>query len=120
MSDQLKIQHFAHRASVLAKIANQVRAFHLLPTPTRNINITDNQDRFVAEALTSGRHQNAREVVRNNLLMLQRREAEDAAKLARLHGALVEEEAALAVGDFEDVAIENLDGWLAGVSAETR
>lgn len=88
--------------------------------PTRNINLTDNQDRFVAQALTSGRYQNASEVVRDGLRMLERREAEDAAKLARLRSAVVEAEGALASGDFEDVAVENLDGWLADLSAESR
>lgn len=88
--------------------------------PTRNINLTDSQDRFVAQALSSGRYQNASEVVRDGLRMLERREAEDAAKLARLRGALVEAEGALDVGDFEDVAVENLDGWLASLSAESR
>ena len=102
----------------MAKIANQVGACHILSMPTRNINLTDNQDRFVAQALTSGRYQNASEVVRDGLRMLERREAEDAAKLARLRGALVEAEGALVVGDFEDVAVENLDGWLAGLNAE--
>lgn len=42
--------------------------------------------------------------------MLERREAEDAAKLARLRSASVEAEGALADGDIEDVAVENLDG----------
>jgi antitoxin ParD1/3/4 len=93
---------------------------HLLPMPTRNINLTDNQDRFVAQALTSGRYQNASEVVRDGLRMLERREAEDAAKLARLRSALVEAESALTSGDFEDVAVENLDGWLSGLGAEAR
>jgi antitoxin ParD1/3/4 len=117
--DRLKIQQLAH-AAILAKIANQVRTCHIVFMPTRNINLTDNQDRFVAQALSSGRYQNASEVVRDGLRMLERREAEDAAKLARLRGALAEAEGALAIGDFEDVDVENLDGWLADLSAETR
>ena len=58
--------------------------------------------------------------MRDGLRMLERREAEDAAKLARLRGALVEAEGALAGGEFEDGAVENLEGWLAGLSAESR
>lgn len=88
--------------------------------PTRNINLTDNQDRFIAQALASGRYQNASEVVRDSLRMLERRETEDAAKLARLRSALVEAEGALVSGDFEDVAAENLDGWLVNLSADAR
>lgn len=116
----LRIQQPANCDAQLAKIANEAGVCHLLPMPTRNINLTDNQDRFVAQALSSGRYQNASEVVRDGLRMLERREAEDAAKLARLRNALVEAEGALADGDFEDVAVENLDGWLAGLSAESR
>lgn len=85
--------------------------------PTRNINLTDNQDSFVAEALASGRYQNASEVVRDGLRLLQRRDAEDAARLARLRGALHEAEDALTSGDFEDVSVESVDGWLDALSA---
>lgn len=85
--------------------------------PTRNINLTDNQDKFVAEALASGRYQNASEVVRDGLRLLERRDAEDAARLARLRGAIAEAEKALTSGDFEDVAIGSVDGWLNDLSA---
>ena len=51
---------------------------------TRNINLTDALDRFVAEKISSGAYQNASEVARAGLRLLQADEAERAAKLARL------------------------------------
>jgi antitoxin ParD1/3/4 len=86
--------------------------------PTRNINLTDYQDRYVAEALASGRYQNASEVVRASLRLLERREREDEVRLARLRGAIDEADQALAEGDFEDVDSLNVAAWLAGVAGE--
>lgn len=120
MYDRFRIRSLTPHASTLAKIANHVEECRVFLMPTRNINLTDNQDRFVAQALISGRYQNASEVVRDGLRMLERRKTEDAAKLARLRGALVEAEGALVVVDFEDVAVENLGGWLAGLSSDSR
>ena len=74
----------------------------------------------MAQVLISGRYQNASEVVRDGLRMLERREEEDAAKLARLRSALAEAEQALANGDFEDVAVEELGGWLNALSPAAR
>ena len=52
--------------------------------PTRNINLTDQQDSFVATELQSGRYKNASEVVRAGLRLLEQREREDALKLEAL------------------------------------
>lgn len=51
---------------------------------TRNINLTDALDRFVAKKVESGAYQNASEVVRAGLRLLQAEEAERAARLKRL------------------------------------
>jgi antitoxin ParD1/3/4 len=52
--------------------------------------------------VVSGRYQNASEVLRDGLRLLQRRELEEAAKLEALRGALDEAEAAIAAGDIHD------------------
>ncbi len=52
--------------------------------PTRNINLTDHYDGFVAEQLETGRYQNASEVVRAALSLMQQKNAEDEAKLEAL------------------------------------
>ena len=60
--------------------------------PTRNVNLTDELDRFVADKVDSGRYSNASEVVRASLRALEREEREAEAKLAVLHAALDEGE----------------------------
>ncbi len=52
--------------------------------PTRNINLTDHFDAFVASEIESGRYSNASEVLRAGLRMLEQRTQEDQQKLDRL------------------------------------
>ena len=67
--------------------------------PTRNVVLTDKQAQLIEKLVGSGRYQNASEVLREGLRLLQRRELEDAARLEALRGALDEAEAAIAAGD---------------------
>ena len=70
--------------------------------PTRNVVLTEQQADLVKTLVGSGRYQNASEVLRDGLRLLQRREAEEKAKLEALRGALDEAEAAVATGDLSD------------------
>jgi len=70
--------------------------------PTRNVVLTDQQADLVERLVQSGRYQNASEVLRDGLRLLQRREVEEAVKLQALRGALDEAEAAVAAGDIYD------------------
>lgn len=70
--------------------------------PTRNVVLTEQQAEPVQKLVDSGRYQNASEVLRDGLRLLQRREREDAAKLEALRGALDEAEAVVAAGDLYD------------------
>ena len=56
--------------------------------PTRNVVLTNHQEVFVAELVRSGRYQNASEVLREGLRLMERREQEDVAKLAHLRHKL--------------------------------
>jgi antitoxin ParD1/3/4 len=56
--------------------------------PTRNVVLTDSQAKFVEDMVQSGRYQNASEVLREGLRLVQAREAEQAAKLAVLREAI--------------------------------
>jgi antitoxin ParD1/3/4 len=58
--------------------------------PTRNVNLTDDLDRFVLAKVKSGRYENASEVVRAALRMLEREEQEYEVKLAALRSAIRE------------------------------
>lgn len=56
--------------------------------PTRNVVLTDSQAKFVEQMVASGAYQNASEVLREGLRLVQAREAEQAAKLAALREAV--------------------------------
>jgi antitoxin ParD1/3/4 len=55
--------------------------------PTRNINLTEHLDRFVAGQIASGRYSNASEIVRDALRLLEEQEKERKAKLNALRQA---------------------------------
>jgi antitoxin ParD1/3/4 len=68
--------------------------------PTRNVNLTEELDRFVATKIKSGRYENASEVVRAGLRTLEREEQEHRAKLTALRNAIDEGDASgVARGD---------------------
>jgi antitoxin ParD1/3/4 len=54
---------------------------------TRNINLTDHLDHFVARRVASGRYSNASEIVREALRLLEEQEQERNAKLNALRHA---------------------------------
>jgi antitoxin ParD1/3/4 len=56
--------------------------------PTRNVNLTEELDRFAHSRVQSGRYENASEVVRSALRALEREESEYEAMLAGLRAAI--------------------------------
>ena len=69
--------------------------------PTRNVNLTDELDRFVLTKVESGRYENASEVVRAALRTLEREEQEYELKLSALRAAIDE-------GDASGIAEDNI------------
>jgi antitoxin ParD1/3/4 len=61
--------------------------------PTRNVNLTEELDRFVHSRIESGRYESASEVMRAALRTLEREELEHEAKLTALRTAIDEGEA---------------------------
>lgn len=55
--------------------------------PTRNVVLTDHQAQFVEQLVLAGRYQNASEVLREGLRLVERRESEDEMRLAALRDA---------------------------------
>jgi antitoxin ParD1/3/4 len=64
--------------------------------PTRNVVLTNYQASFVERLVSTGRYQNASEVLREGLRMMEQREAEDASRLEALRGAV-----RVGIDDFE-------------------
>ena len=56
--------------------------------PTRNVVLTDHQEELIERLVSSGRYQNASEVLRDGLRMVERRDADDAARLEALRAAI--------------------------------
>lgn len=56
--------------------------------PTRNVVLTDRQAAMVTRLVGSGRYQNASEVIREGLRLVERREIEDDARLRALREAV--------------------------------
>jgi antitoxin ParD1/3/4 len=80
--------------------------------PTRNVNLTDEQDAFVEKMVKTGKYQNASEAMRDAVRALQRRWKEDELRLAALRKALKEGADAIARGEYEDVDAADLDAYL--------
>ena len=68
--------------------------------PTRNVVLTDHQAHFVELLVSSGRYQNASEVLREGLRLIERRESEDEVRLAALRDAANVGIADIAAGNF--------------------
>ena len=83
--------------------------------PTRNINLTPEQDAFIKKAIKEGEYQNASEAVRDALRVLQQRRQEDALKLKALRMQIKAGVDALERGDFIEVDEAELDDYLEGL-----
>ncbi|KIL98283.1 putative transcriptional regulator containing the CopG/Arc/MetJ DNA-binding domain [Paramagnetospirillum magnetotacticum MS-1] len=56
--------------------------------PTRNVVLTDHQSELIERLVTSGRYQNASEVLREGLRLIEVRDMEDQARLETLRAAI--------------------------------
>ena len=75
--------------------------------PTRNVVLTDRQDKLVDRLVKAGSYQNASEVLRDGLRLLESRAAEDEARLAGLRAAVEVGVRDLAAGRFKDFDTRN-------------
>jgi len=92
-----RLANFANRAMMVWRFTSTEGPVTM---PTRNVNLTDELDRFVAKKVKTGRYENASEVVRAGLRTLEREEQQYEAKLAALRAAIDEGDASgVAAGD---------------------
>lgn len=78
--------------------------------PTRNVVLTAHQERLIETLVGSGRYQNASEVLREGLRLIEQREAREAARLRALQEAARAGFADLDAGrvrDVDDAALED-------------
>jgi antitoxin ParD1/3/4 len=81
--------------------------------PTRNVVLTKRQEKLIETLVDSGRYQNASEVLRDGLRLVEQRQAEEAIKLKALREAARVGFAALDRGEFKEFEdIEDLQAYL--------
>ena len=85
--------------------------------PTKTVVLTKRQEELIEALVASGRYQNASEVLRDGLWLLEQREAEDATKLDVLQEAARLGVSALDRGQFKEFeTIEDLQAYLKDLS----
>lgn len=80
--------------------------------PTRNLVLTDHQHELVETLVQSGRYQNASEVLREGLRLIEERERFEAAKLKALKQAARTGWADVSAGRYTDVADDRLEEFV--------
>lgn len=87
--------------------------------PTRNVVVTDHQAELIEGLVRSGRYQNASEVLREGLRLVEQREQEDAARLERLRAAVDIGIAAMERGEYMEFdSMDDLERHLNAVAEE--
>jgi antitoxin ParD1/3/4 len=85
--------------------------------PTRNIVLTEHQAELIEKLVDSGRYQNASEVLREGLRLIESREAEDRARLKALREAAKVGLDDLKAGRYREFdSFEELDGYLGRIA----
>jgi antitoxin ParD1/3/4 len=85
--------------------------------PTRNVVLTKRQEELIETLVASGRYQNASEVLRDGLRLVEQREAKEASQLKALQEAARIGVDALDRGEFKEFEkIEELQAYLNDLS----
>jgi antitoxin ParD1/3/4 len=88
--------------------------------PTRNINLTKHFDDFVEKSVSTGEYQNASEVVRDALRLLQSRRQEEKLKLQRLREAIDVGLKDLEDGNYIELKPHEIGPWLSSLGKRSR
>lgn len=86
--------------------------------PTRNVVLTEHFEEVIDRLVKTGRYQNASEVLRDGLRLLEQREAKEAAKLAVLREAANIGFHNIEQGRFEDVAKDGLEEFMSSLGQQ--
>jgi antitoxin ParD1/3/4 len=80
--------------------------------PTRNVVLSEHQQQLVENLVQSGRYQNASEVLREGLRLIEERERIESAKLKALKQAARQGWADVSAGRYADVADQQLEDFV--------
>ncbi|MGL5929478.1 MAG: type II toxin-antitoxin system ParD family antitoxin [Dermatophilaceae bacterium] len=87
---------------------------------TRNVVLSQHQHELVEALVESGRYQNASEVLREGLRLVERQEHENAIKTRALRAAAELGWSDLSSGRFDDVADDGLDDFLSRLGRDAK
>ena len=88
--------------------------------PTRNVVLTEHHEEIIERLVKSGRYQNASEVMREGLRMIEQREAREAVKLQALREAARIGFADLDEDRFVDVPGDELEDYIGRLGRESE
>ena len=80
--------------------------------PTRNVVLSDQQQQMVETLVQSGRYQNASEVLREGLRLIEERERREAAQLKALKRAVRQGWTDVTAGRYADVNDDRLEDFI--------
>jgi antitoxin ParD1/3/4 len=87
---------------------------------TRNVVLTEHQDELIASLVKDGRYQNASEVLRAGLRLVEQQECEYEAKVEALREAAQKGWDDLDAGRYDDVADEDLDDFILNLGSRSQ
>ncbi len=87
--------------------------------PTQNVNLPEHLAQFIQQRIKTGRYQNASEVVRAGLRLLEQSESEDQVRLDALKRVSQDAFAALDRGEFSTFTPQSLDSFLEKIDRST-
>ena len=87
--------------------------------PTRNVVLSDHQHDLVETLVQSGRYQNASEVLREGLRLIEERERVETVKLKALQQAARQGWEDVAAGRYTDVASDQLEDFIGQLGQRT-
>jgi antitoxin ParD1/3/4 len=89
-----------------------------IAVPTRNVVLTTHHEEVIDRLVKSGRYQNASEVLRDGLRLVEQRDTLDAAKLAALQEAALTGFQDIDQGRYSEVAEGALDEFVARLGGQ--
>jgi antitoxin ParD1/3/4 len=87
---------------------------------TRNVVLTEHHEAVIDRLVKSGRYQNASEVMREGLRLIEQREAHEAVRLEALREAARIGFSDLDEGRFVDVPADRLESFIAGLGRDAE
>ncbi|MCX7367024.1 MAG: type II toxin-antitoxin system ParD family antitoxin [Alphaproteobacteria bacterium] len=86
--------------------------------PTRNVVLTQRHEKMISEMVSSGRYQNASEVLREGLRLVEERDARESAKLKALRKAARAGFSDLDQGRAQFISDDELEGTIAALGRQ--